>query len=501
MQRRRFLKTALALGAAPALIRNAAARKRPNILYAMSDDQSYPHASAYGARFVNTPAFDRAASEGCLFTNAFAAAPQCSPNRAAILTGRHIWQLREAGTHSSYFPKDITVFPDLLERTGYHIGYTAKGWGPGNWQDAGRDRNPAGPAYNARKMKEAPEGVNKNDYAGNFEDFLKQRPKDAPFYFWYGGTEPHRGYSKGIGLASGKKLEDVDVPPFLPDTEEVRSDLLDYAFEIEWFDMHLARMMETLEKRGELDDTLIVVTSDNGMPFPGAKATLYEYGVHMPLAIRWANGARAGAEIGDLVSFIDFAPVFLEAAGVDIPGSITGRSFLSTLQGGSQSPRECVFAGRERHSHSRFDNLGYPARCVRAATRLYIRNLKPDRWLAGDPPRYHDIDDGPTKAFMIDRRNDDAVRALFAHGYGEHPAEELYDVAADPGCLNNLAGDPAHEAERKRLFETLWAEMERTGDPRAVGDEVFDSYPRFGKMRPELGGFAEQGKYNPKYQR
>ncbi|MGC9327949.1 MAG: sulfatase family protein [Candidatus Hinthialibacter sp.] len=487
---------ALSLLAAPALLKKVyAGKERPNIL-------SWPHCSAYGSPFVNTPGFDRVARQGVLFNNAFCAAPQCSPNRASILTGRPIWQNEEAGTHASYFPQKLTVYPDLLEEAGYFVGYTGKPWGPGNWKGAGRPRNPAGPSFDNHKLKPPAAGISNKDYSSNFEDFMKQRPADKPFCFWYGATEPHRSYEKGIGLKSGKKLEDVVVPPFLPDTPEIRSDILDYAFECEWFDRHLNRMIDYLEKTGELENTLIVATSDNGMPFPRAKATLYEYGVHMPLAICWPEGVRAGRTVDDLISFIDFAPTLLEAAGVEAPECMTGRSFMNVLrsdQSGIVDPsRTCVFSGRERHSHSRYDNWGYPSRSIRTERYLYIRNLKPERWPAGDPPNYHDVDGCPSKSFLLEHQ--ETYPEYFEAAYGKRPLEELFDITQDPACMHNLADDPKHAEIKAKL----WSELERTlteqNDPRMSGSEIFDSYPRFSSMRPELGGFAEQGKYNPKYQ-
>ena len=505
MRRRTFLQTsAAALCGAMAQQTNAA--QRPNILFAISDDQSWPHAGAYGSRMVNTPAFDWVAREGCLFSNVFASAPQCSPNRASILTGRPIWSLEEAGTHSSYFPQKWTVFPDLLEQAGYAIGYTGKAWGPGNWQDAGRTRNPVGNQFSKRRMDSSPEGINGLDYAGNFEDFINQKPDDDPFFFWYGASEPHRSYKRGIGEESGKKLSDADVPPFLPDNGVIRGDLLDYAVEVEWFDSHLMRMLNLLKERGELDNTMIIVTSDNGMPFPGAKATLYEYGIHMPFAVRWPAGMKGNRKIKDFVSFIDLAPTMLEAAGVKAHKDMMGASFLDVLtsnQSGQVDPdRDQIVAGRERHSHSRFDNWAYPARCIRKNNWLYIRNFKSDRVLAGDPPGYHDIDDSPSKSYLLEHRDEAHIQPLFEHSYGKNPPEQLFDVQRDPGCLNNLADQPQLAATKNQLWSELLQQLEKGNDPRVKGyGHLFESYPRFGGMRPELGGFAERGVYNKNYQR
>ena len=268
-----------------------AADQRPNILVAISDDQSYPHASAYGYEAISTPSFDRVARMGLLFQGAFTPAPGCSPMRAAFLTGRNIWQIEQAGTHASSFPRKYEVYQDRLEQAGYFVGYTGKGWGPGNWEDSGRERNPAGPSFSSKTLS-APAGIRKTDYAANFAEFLTQRPQDKPFSFWFGSGEPHRSFKKGIGRSNGLDPDKVRIPPFLPDTPEVRDDILDYCYEIQWFDSHLGRMLDLLADAGELKNTLVIVTSDNGMAFPRAKANVYEYGIHMPLAVLACRSAR-----------------------------------------------------------------------------------------------------------------------------------------------------------------------------------------------------------------
>ncbi len=477
--------------------------KRPNILFAISDDQSWPHTSADGCKGVRTPAFDWVARTGIRFTHAFSASPGCSPSRAAILTGRHTWQVEHAGTHASSFSAKYQVYPDLLENAGYHVGYTGKGWGPGNWKEGGRTRNPAGPDYNAVRLKEKPlGGVAATDYAGNFRQFLAERKPGQPFCFWYGGSEPHRVFEKGSGLKAGKKLEDAEVPPYLPDTPEVRSDLLDYYLEIEWFDRHLGQMLETLEKAGELDNTLVVVTSDNGMSFPRAKANCYDDGFRLPLAISWPAKIPGGRVVEDLISFIDFAPTFLEATGLKPTGAMTGRSMMSLLtsrkQGRVDPSRDRAFTARERHSSSRYNNHGYPIRALRTREYLYIRNFHPERWPAGDPrlledaevadrgdvDGYFDIDAAPSKAILVTRRDDSKIAPFLHWSVGKRPAEELYAIEKDPACLKNLATDPVHAAARKRLRDTLDAYLKETGDPRLGNHpEIFETYPRYSRIR------------------
>jgi len=504
--RRRFLA---GLGAAPAVLKLAGcggSPKQPNILFAISDDQSFPHTGAMGDRVVKTPAFDRVAESGVLFTNAICGSPGCAPSRASILTGRGPWQLEEAGTHASYFPTKFMgqVYPDILEKAGYHVGYTGKGAGPANFK--GWPHNPAGKPYQARKFDHVPEGIRNNDYAANFADFLADRPSGQPFCFWYGASEPHRRYKQGIGLASGKKLEDVVVPPFLPDCDVVRSDILDYYVEIEWFDTQLGKMLDMLEEAGELDNTLVVVTSDNGMPFPRAKAFMYEYGIHLPLAVSWPAGFAGGRRVEDLISFMDFAPTFLEAAGLPVPEVMTGRSFLDVLRSGKSGivdqTRSRALSGRERHSHARFDNLGYPSRALRTHEYLYIRNFAPERYPAGDPPGYYDIDASPSKTYLLEHKDEPGVRELFELTCGKNPAEQLYDIRKDPGCLENLADSPEHAQVKATLKKELEDTLLAQGDPRMTGNgDIWESYPRFNVMRPELGGFAEKGEYNPAYQR
>jgi N-sulfoglucosamine sulfohydrolase len=479
--------------------------RRPNILIAISDDQSYPHASVYGSKMVNTPAFDRIAKEGILFNNAFVASPGCAPSRAALLTGFNTWQLEEAGTHASSFPSHFKVYPDILEEAGYFIGYTQKGWAPGNWEISGRHRNPAGNVFSNLLLDPPFSGIVRNDYAANFRMFLASRPEDQPFYFWYGSSEPHRVYEKGSGLASGKRLADAEVPGYLPDTDEIRSDMLDYAVEIEWFDHHLAIMISLLEEIGELDNTIILVTSDNGMPFPRAKANLYEDGIHVPLAIRWGDNIKGGRVVDDLVSLLDLTPTLLEAVG--IKGEVLeGRSLMNILkskkQGLVDETRNAVYSARERHSSSRWNNLGYPSRSVRTHNFLYIRNFAPDRWPAGDPQEllpdgtlapmhhaYYDIDACPTQDFLVENHNHPEYEKYLQWAVAKRPAEEFFDIINDPYCLNNLANDPDYKTELHHHRQLLGGYLMKTNDPRVTGNgDIFETYPR---LRGAIRSFPE----------
>jgi N-sulfoglucosamine sulfohydrolase len=464
---------------------------RPNILFVISDDQSWAHTGAAGYKAARTPAFDRIAAEGVLFEQAFAPTPGCSPTRAAILTGRNNWQIEQAGTHASSFPTYYEVFPLRLQSAGYFIGKHGKGWAPGD--TTGWPHDPAGPNFPGE------------NYTDAFRGFLDARTEGQPFCFWLGASEPHPSVmraERGIGLKSGFNLDEIEVPPFLPDVADVRSHIADYLALIERYDTHLGRMLDLLDEIGELDNTLIIVTSDHGMGFPRAKANLYEYSTRVPLAVRWGNHIPTGRRVADLVNLIDLTATIYEATGVEPPQThpIAGRSLLEILwsdgHGIVDATRDAVFCGRERHTSARHDNLGYPMRSIRTHEFLYIRNFAPKRWPAGAPrslnpqgelrpfedfgSSFADIDPGVSKVFMFENRHHEAHRKFFQWSVAKRPAEELFDIRSDSGCLINLAGEPRYAEARAKLAARLDAHLRKTGDPRLVGPDpaIFESYPR-----------------------
>ena len=351
-------------------------RELPNILFAISDDQSFAHTSFAGSKIVTTPAFDRVAREGIYFTNCIAGSPGCAPSRSSIVTGRHHWQNEQSGQHASSWMKKYIPFVDLLDNKGYATGMTGKGVAPFQYARDEKDslwrtENAAGKTYNSIRYKEGtPEDERPAEFIGNvnyfenFRYFMENVRGDKPFFFWYGAQEPHRAYEQDSWKRTDKKLNDVEVPGFLPDNETVRGDLLDYAVEIDWFDLHLQRMLEYLEKTGELENTIVMVTSDNGLSFPRAKANCYEYGIHEPFAVRYPKAFPGGRIVDDLIGFADLAPTILEITGTSPEGMlpISGKSFLHILKskknGVVDESKKYVFAGRERHSSSRYMNLG-----------------------------------------------------------------------------------------------------------------------------------------------
>lgn len=461
---RTLLLTAILLAAAQTA-QAAEVDPRPNILLCIADDWGYPHAGVYGDPVVKTPVFDQLARDGVLFNRAYCMSPSCTPSRGAILTGLQVHQLEQGSNLWSFLPTKFVTYPDRLESAGYVVGLTGKGWGPGNFKEGGRSRNPAGPTFK------------------NFAEFLKTVPADKPFCYWYGSSDPHRPYAPGSGAQAGLPADRVQVPPFFPDTPAVRSDILDYYLEVQRFDDQVGDILKQLEAAGRAKNTLVIVTSDNGMPFPRCKANLYDSGVHLPLAIRWPDKVKAGQTTSAFTSLADLAPTILEAAGLPVK-DLSARSLLPVLRGEPVTDRDQVFIERERHANVRQGDLSYPARAVRTERWMYIRNFRPDRWPAGDPMTYHsvgpygDIDGGPTKTVVLKMPDS----KFFQWACAKRPAEELYDCQADPHQLVNLAGNPKHAADQAKLRATLDDWMKRTGDPRATtDDDRFDKYPYYGE--------------------
>jgi arylsulfatase A-like enzyme len=460
---------------------SAAEGRRPNILFIIFDDWGWRDAGAYGSTWVKTPHFDRVAREGILFKHAFTSNPKCSPCRASILTGRNSWQTEEATCHNGLFPSKFPVYPDLLEQAGYVVGLTGKGWGPGDFKSTGFKRNPAGPGFDQFKAQPPASGIGRNDYAKNFEAFLKQRPADKPFCFWMGFTEPHRAYELNSGVRLGKKLEDVTVPSYFPDTGVVRGDLADYSIEVEYADSHIGRALAALEAIDELDDTLILITSDHGMPFPYVKGQIHEDGFHLPLAARWGRVVKPGRVVEDFINVRDFAPTFLELAGVKPHSQMTGLSLVKLLRsdksGWVERDRDVMLAGKERHDIGRPNDWGYPVRAIRTKDFLYVHNFFPDRWPAGNPETdFGNCDPSPTKELL---------KALGGHYYdlsfGKRRPDELYDLRRDPQGVNNLAHDLAHARTVEELRHRMMSLLKEEGDPRALGNgAIFDTYKYVG---------------------
>jgi N-sulfoglucosamine sulfohydrolase len=431
---------------------------RPNILVLMADDWSWPHAGALGDKTVKTPTFDRLVREGVLFERAFVSSPSCTPSRMAIATGQWHWRLGEAQNLGGSLAKDVPTYADLLAEKGYHTGYSRKGASPSKHTYRGTD--PFGPRFK------------------NFESFLSERKKDTPFCFWYGSGAPHRPYILNSGKAAGLTPEDIELPPGLPDHPTVHLDLLDYYAAVQLFDGEANAILDQLEKEGELENTLVVMSGDNGMPFPRAKATLYDTGTRVPLVVRWGKQVKESRAVSDFVSLCDLSPTFLEAAEITPPKAMTGQSLfpqLKSKRSGQIDPaRDHVLTGMARHC------FPHPRQALRTDRYLYLRNKNPEKWKTGrgpGPPQTYDftrrhwpsgaeafcfnVDPSPTKQYMLTHPNDPLVRACWTQSFGPYPHEELYDLQGDPGQIHNLANDPKRAKELGTLrvrLDKLWIE-------------------------------------------
>jgi arylsulfatase A-like enzyme len=456
--------------------------KLPNILICIADDaghmgKDYP--------WVNTPSFDRVATEGIIFSNAYTPNAKCAPSRACLLTGRNSWQLKEAANHWNNFSAEFRTYPEALKDFGYFTGFTGKGWGPGNPGEVdGKTRELCGREWSSIKREAPTKSIANTDYSANFIDFYNHKPEDQPFCFWYGAREPHRKYEYGSSLKAGKKLSDIEeVPSFFPDNDIVRTDMLDYALEIEYFDSHVTEIFDFLESKGDLENTLVIVTSDHGMPFPRAKSDEYDYSNHIPLAIMWGKNVKNTGDVVDkYISLIDIAPTIFEAIGLkweesgmhDTPGT----SLLPFLTGENKKFRDYVLIGKERHDVGRPDDYGYPIRGIVRDGWMYLRNYRPDLWPAGNPEcGYSTVAGSPTKTELLKSRHNPETKYLWDWSFGKRPAEELFYLPNDPYCIRDLALEKKYESLKVSLISKMEEELKKQSDPRMFGNgDIFHTY-------------------------
>jgi len=454
-----------------------ATASRPNVLFIIADDASRHFGEAYGCTWVKTPNIDRLAKQGLVFDNAYTPTSKCAPSRASILTGRNPWQLEDAANHQPSFPAKFVAFSEALAKAGIQTGSAGKTWGPGEAKLA--DGRPRDFAFGSGTGKEE---VNPG---ASFAKFLAQRTPGAPFFYWFGSHYPHRAYKLDSGIAAGKKPSDIDrVPAYWPDNDLIRRDMLDYAIEVEAYDAQVGALVAALEASGEAKNTLIIVTSDHGMPFPRVKGHTYDDAHHIPFIATWPAGiVEPGRRVAGFISFIDLAPTFLELFGVDGAAQgmapITGRSFTDLLRNEAKDERTTVIVGRERNDvlarPGSPSGLGYPVRAIRKGNLFYVHNFAPDRWPCGDPELgTKDTDASPSKTLATESGEKDP---FWQHAFGKRPGEQLFDLSSDPDCVVNLASNPVFAENLAALRETLMSELKKQDDPRALGNgEVFDQY-------------------------
>jgi len=441
---------------------------RPNFVVFITDDESALERRAYGWSDLPTPNFERVAKDGVLFKHAYCSAPSCAPARAALMTGRNFWELEQGAFIQAFLPKKFPVLPDLLAAAGYRTGYTGKGVSPyspqatakraGAEMGAEPNQKPAGRRYNQIEHEKPEDDGDVIDYVANFRAFLEEDKDGQPFWFWAGLIDPHSPWDpdnpRKLEEKYGIALDEVPLPGFMPDDPRWRTRRASWLYELLRADETLGRLLALLEEKGLLENTVLIVTSDNGSWYgTHGKAGAYEWGVHVPLAVQWPARVKGGRTVTDFVGFPDLAPTMLEAAGVAVPPTMTGRSLLPILlaekSGRVEADRSFMVTGLEWHGD--LEPGSRASRTIRDDRHAYIANY-------GQHP------DHPSVKL-------DAWR-----GSGQWPAEEFYDLVEDPWQLNNLAADPAHADAKERLKKKLEDYQQQTGDPRVTGQlDIFDA--------------------------
>lgn len=449
--RRDALKT---LAAAPFLLR-ADGGPPPNLLFVLSDDHSAPYLGAYGASWMSTPTLDQFAREGMLFQRAFTAAPQCVPSRTALMTGRSPVAAR-MGRFSSPLPPDIPTVPEALRTKGYYTGVCGRYFHLDGVTSPSPVTAQVYEKHQLRTWKSRVDFLNVSSQAptpGLFDQFLNGRPKDRPWFFWINYNDPHHPWDADAGKVDPAKIV---LPPHLPDLPGVRDDLARYCGEIERADRSFAAAMKVLRDHGEESNTLVVFMGDNGMAFPHGKGSLYDPGLNVPLIARWPGHVKPGVTRA-LVSGEDVAATFIDAGGAALPKGASGRSFFPLLTGGSYTPRDYVFAARLHHGNAAFGPETKAAtfdlsRCVRSNRFKLIYNLTPqmEYWPvdSGGDPGWQEI----LAAHKEGKLKPEHERAYFQR---PRPVFELFDLDADPGELDNLAGKPEYRDVQQTLAAAL----------------------------------------------
>ena len=483
----RFLLGSLIVWIAGACaVPDAGGQRRPNFILFIADDMAWDDCGAYGNPHIRTPNIDRLAKEGMRFDRAYLTISSCSPSRSSLITGRYPHNTGAEELHWP-LPADQVTFVELLKNAGYWTASAGK-WHLG---DAARSRFdlvkeadtrgfqlPTGKEATTAKM--VAKGIDKSGCA-EWVATLRDRPRGQPFFLWLAALDPHRAYEENT-LPSPHRPEDVVVPPYLPDVPATRKDLALYYDEIARLDGFIGKVLEELDRQGERENTFVLFISDNGRPFPRCKITVYDAGIKTPFIVRWSGRVKPGSTCSSLVSTIDIAPTVLRLAGLRVPSSFQGKSFVLLLDVPDAKIRSYAFAEANWHD---FDDH---ARAVTDGRFKYIRNHYEDI------PRTPGADAIRSPTFQAMRRLRDAGKltpAQMACFVKPRPAEELYYTAADPHELKNLAGDPRFTAELKRMREALAFWEKGTGDfvPARRSPDEFDretGKPNPNRVRPRI---------------
>jgi len=431
----------------------ASAPDRPNILLILSDDHSVPYLGCYGNQDMKTPNLNKMASEGAMFQRAYTTAPQCVPSRAGILTGRSTVDVRMT-RFSAPLSGDIITFPEVLRENGYYTGICGR-----SYHLDGSGRKPeitieTFDKYNLQTFRHRVDYLEQGTgmkVVSQFHEFLSRVPEGKPFFMWANFSDPHRIFNATDYEPDPDK---ITLPTGFPDTKKVREDLAGHLGEIERLDYHIGLLFDELEKRGELDNTVIVFMGDNGAALFRGKGTLYETGLNVPLIVRFPEKIKAGSVYQYLISGEDIAPTLLDFASLNPLPEMTGISFKPLLENQKYEGHQYVFAERGPHgsglptSTGAFD-LG---RCIIGERyKLIYRAI----WQLP----YHPVDFAglpmwkELQQMALDGELDEPWNSLYFSP--ERPMFGLYDLEEDPNELNNLAGSAEFEKTEEKLKEAL----------------------------------------------
>lgn len=421
---------------------------KPNFVFIIADDIGWNDIGCYGNNVVKTPNIDKLSNEGLLFGNAFLTTSSCSPSRCCIISGKYPHSCGAAELHTP-LPESQIPFPLLLKENGYYTAQAGK-WHMGPAPHRAFDR------YTDFDELSQSDGYTDSDGGENYWiQFLQERPKDKPFFFWFASHDAHRPFTADTFKITHDPAK-INVPVFLSDTPETRQDLASYYNEIGRFDYYVGKVMEELSREGVLENTLVIVMSDNGRPFPRSKTRVYDSGMKTPFVVYWPNGLKnKGIITESLISSIDVAPTILELAGITTPDDYQGISFVPILKNPAAEIRTDVFSEHNWHDYEAYERM------MRTKDFLYVWNARPNLPNGGpadskaSPSQYalnHVRDEGkltPAQAdvFMVPR-----------------PAEELFDVRNDPLQLLNLASVPQFQDKLKEMRTLLKNWQKNTGD-------------------------------------
>ena len=431
----------------------ASAPDRPNILLILSDDHSVPYLGCYGNPDLKTPNLDKMASEGALFQRAYTTAPQCVPSRAGILTGRSTVDIRMT-RFSAPLPRETVTFPEVLRESGYYTGICGR-----SYHLDGSGRKPeitieTFDKYNLQTFRHRVDYLNQGTgmkVVSQFQEFLSRVPEGKPFFMWANFSDPHRIFDATDYEPDPGK---ITLPTGFPDTKKVREDLAGHYGELERLDYHVGLLFDELEKRGELDNTVIVFMGDNGAALFRGKGTLYETGLNVPLIVCFPEKIKAGSVYQDLISGEDIAPTLLDFASLNPLPEMTGKTFKPLMENKKYEGHQYVFAERGPHGSGLPTSSGAfdLSRCIIGERyKLIYRAI----WQIP----YHPVDFAglpmwkELQQMALDGELEEPWNSLYFSP--ERPMFALYDLEKDPNELNNLASGVEFEKIEEELKEAL----------------------------------------------